>query len=216
MTKKEKNVFIVSSLLCLLPIAIGLLLYNKLPESMAIHWNIQGEADNYMNKLMAILFIPILMFIVDIIAKGVTLLEPKKPLEKSTALKYMLMFFIPVFTFVIQSTIYLIGLGYNLNINSVVSIMFGITFIVLGNYMPKVTANKVIGVRLPWTLSNDEVWYKTHRLTSIIFVITGICLLLIVLFFSNTINIMILTLATIFIAILIPIIYSKVIFNKMK
>jgi uncharacterized membrane protein len=54
----------------------------------------------------------------------------------------------------------------------------GVMFVVLGNYMPKVRSNWFVGVRTPWTLSNDEVWYRTHRLTGKVMVIAGLGLLL--------------------------------------
>lgn len=35
---------------------------------------------------------------------------------------------------------------------------------VIGNLLGKITRNFFAGIRMPWTLANEEVWYRTHRL----------------------------------------------------
>ncbi|WP_338206984.1 SdpI family protein [Lactobacillus juensis] len=58
------------------------------------------------------------------------------------------------------------------------SAFLGLFFIIFGNYLPKVSPNHVVGIRLPWTLKNTENWRKTHRFAGWIFFISGIVLLL--------------------------------------
>ena len=50
----------------------------------------------------------------------------------------------------------------------------GILLAVLGNFLGKVTRNFFVGIRTPWTLASDEVWYKTHRLGGKLFVLAGL------------------------------------------
>jgi uncharacterized membrane protein len=40
----------------------------------------------------------------------------------------------------------------------------GIAIVLLGNVLGKVRRNFWLGVRTPWTLASDRVWYATHRL----------------------------------------------------
>ncbi|MNY48937.1 Immunity protein SdpI [compost metagenome] len=54
----------------------------------------------------------------------------------------------------------------------------GLLFVVLGNYLPKVRSNFFIGIRTPWTLSSEEVWYQTHRLGGKLMVAAGILVIL--------------------------------------
>jgi uncharacterized membrane protein len=48
----------------------------------------------------------------------------------------------------------------------------------LGNLLPKVPKNFFIGIKTPWTLSNEKVWDRTHRLGGILFVLGGLLLML--------------------------------------
>src|SRR5262245_992258 len=50
----------------------------------------------------------------------------------------------------------------------------GLLIAVLGNFLGKVTRNFFVGIRTPWTLASDEVWFKTHRLGGKLFVIAGL------------------------------------------
>ena len=70
------------------------------------------------------------------------------------------------------------GLGYNLFINRVPELLVGILFIVIGNYLPQCKPNYFVGIKTPWTLSNEEVWRKTHRFSGKVFVILGIIMIL--------------------------------------
>ena len=51
-----------------------------------------------------------------------------------------------------------------INVGIIVSILIGILFVILGNYMPKLQQNFTVGIRVPWTLNSTENWNRTHRL----------------------------------------------------
>jgi uncharacterized membrane protein len=50
---------------------------------------------------------------------------------------------------------------------------FGILFILLGNYLPKLPRNFFFGIRSPWTLASETVWKRTHILSGWLFVVAG-------------------------------------------
>ncbi len=50
---------------------------------------------------------------------------------------------------------------------------FGILFILIGNYLPRIERSRTIGFRIKATLNDEEVWRKTHRLSGIIFFVYG-------------------------------------------
>ncbi|CAG9614055.1 Immunity protein SdpI [Bacillus rhizoplanae] len=54
----------------------------------------------------------------------------------------------------------------------------GILFLVIGNYLPQCKPNFFVGIRTPWTLSNEEVWRKTHRFSGKVFIVLGIIMCL--------------------------------------
>lgn len=57
-------------------------------------------------------------------------------------------------------------------------ILIGLLFIFLGNMLPKVPKNLFVGIRTPWTIANDIVWEKTHRLGGWLFVLSGVVMIL--------------------------------------
>ena len=54
--------------------------------------------------------------------------------------------------------------------------LIGMLFIIIGNYMPKARQSYTIGIRIPWTLDNEENWNRTHRLAGWLWMISGIVL----------------------------------------
>ena len=67
MEKKTKNTLILSVIICLLPMILGVVFYNKLPEQMPIHFTINDVPDNYAPKNFALFGIPLIMAIVQAI-----------------------------------------------------------------------------------------------------------------------------------------------------
>jgi uncharacterized membrane protein len=72
----------------------------------------------------------------------------------------------------------LVALGYPLPWNRVLSSAIGALVIALGVSMARLPKNRVVGIRTPWTLANDEVWTRTHALGSRLFVLAGLCALI--------------------------------------
>jgi uncharacterized membrane protein len=68
--------------------------------------------------------------------------------------------------------------GKDVNIGLFMPILVGIIFVIIGNYMGKIKQNFFMGIRTPWTLSNENVWNKTHRFGGNIFVLMGLLLML--------------------------------------
>ena len=68
------------------------------------------------------------------------------------------------------------ALGADLEISRLVLIGTGLLFVVIGNYLPKVRPNYLMGIRTPWTLASDLSWTRTHRLGGRLFVIEGLVL----------------------------------------
>jgi len=108
----------------------------------------------------------------------------------------------------------LVGIGYNLPINVVVPIMVGLLFIFIGNYLGKIKQNWFIGIRTPWTLANEEVWNKTHRVGGWAFIIAGVLFLITPLVANRWSIIAILILVGI--TIISVIVYSYILFKKIS
>jgi uncharacterized membrane protein len=105
------------------------------------------------------------------------------------------------------------SLGYQVNISW--AILYGILllFLIIGNYIGTIQHNYFIGIRTPWTLANDQVWRKTHRLTAKLWVSSSI-LMMIILPFIDTLGLWM----PIFIGIIvcIPVAYSYFVFRQVS
>lgn len=76
--KENKKVLILSSIVCLLPFVLSIILYDDLPQQVAIHWNSAGEPDNYAHKAIAAFGLPALLFVIHLIVLFTTTNDPKK------------------------------------------------------------------------------------------------------------------------------------------
>lgn len=76
---------------------------------------------------------------------------------------------VPVITNIVNLSLYAYALGHKVKGSFMLSAFLGLFFIIFGNYLPKVSPNHVVGIRLPWTLNNTENWRKTHRFAGWIF-----------------------------------------------
>ena len=74
----RKKMILLTSLLTLLPMLLGLLLWNRLPEEMPIHFNSHGEVDDWGSKAFVVFFLPLFLFVMHLITGFITLHDPKK------------------------------------------------------------------------------------------------------------------------------------------
>ena len=173
----RKKMIMLTSLLILIPMIVGLVLWNKLPEEMPTHFNSSGEADSYNSKAFAVFFIPLLLWAMHLLTGFVTLADPKKQ-NISDKVFLLVLFIVPAVSIFGTLVMYTGALGLPISINMVGNLFLGIIFLVIGNYMPKSRQNYTIGIKVPWTLNDTENWNKTHRFAGIIWIICGIMLLI--------------------------------------
>jgi len=153
-------------------------LYPMLPENIPIHWNLKGVPDNYGNKLFAV-FTAVLPVIMAFLMMFFPKIDPKKESYQKHAKAYgMFMNMLVLFLVVLHWVTIAIALGYKINIVLVVNISIGILFVGIGNYMGQIRHNYFLGVRTPWTLANEQVWVKTHRKASWVFIGLGLLFIL--------------------------------------
>lgn len=176
MIKKYKWQIIVSSGIILLPIVTGLLMWNVLPESIITHWNAKGEADGFSSKAFAIFVPTLILFLAHLLCLVATMLD-KRNKEQSNKVFGMVFWILPLTSLLVNGAMYGVALGFDFDIDIIVRILLAVMFLVFGNYMPKCKPNSTIGVKVVWTLKNEENWNKTHRFTGRLWVIGGLFLL---------------------------------------
>ena len=177
MSSKNKRTLILTSIVILLPILIGILLWNKLPDSMATHFNFDNAADGYREKWFAVIMTPFILLALHLIMAMIIAADSRKK-NISSKVYRINMWILPSLSLALTAVIYVYNLGIHFNISLFIGIFMGITYIIVGNYLPKTRQNYTIGFKLPWTYANEENWNKTNRLSGVINIVIGILIII--------------------------------------
>lgn len=195
---------------------ISLWVYPDAPDTIPIHWGINGEVDDTAPKLM-LLLLPALPVVIDMILLLIRRIDPKrKNYRKFTSsydtLRLMVAMILFLCFYVTISEMKQPGL---LNIGMIVTLGVGVMITVLGNIMPRFRPNYFAGIKTPWTLADDEIWVKTHRLSGRLWFLGG--LMICASAFLEGYITMIFIIAITLVMVIIPMIYSYLLYtNKRK
>ena len=127
---------IVTCVVCLLPILLGVALWNELPESIAIHFDINNNPDNFAPKAFAVFGMPMLMVVLQVICCIINDVNAYKHGERkkfSAVTKSI----VPFLSVVLQTVTLGYALGWNIDIRKFVCVIVGVILVVIGNYLPK-------------------------------------------------------------------------------
>ena len=167
-------------LLILGAILAGVLLWDQLPDQMASHWDVNDQVNGYMPKFWGVFMMPLVtlgMFVLFLVVPNIDPLKANIAEFRDTFNLFIT--FIVGFMIYIHALTLLWNLGYtNLGIGKAMLPAMGLLFIVIGSLLRKAKRNWFIGIRTPWTLSSDSVWNETHRLGSVLFMISGVLALI--------------------------------------
>lgn len=154
----------------------GMLLWNQLPDIMASHWNANDQVDGYMPKFWGVFMMPLVtlgMFVIFLVVPSIDPLKANIAQFRETFnlfIAFMVGFMVYVHALTLRW-----NLGYtDFGISKGMLPAMGLLFIVIGSMLRKAKRNFFIGIRTPWTLSNDTVWDKTHQLGAVLFTISGV------------------------------------------
>ena len=178
MMKANKKTLIITSIVTILPVLIGIICWNRLPDVMATHFGFNNEANGFSSKAFAVFGLPLILLAVLWVGAFVTAHDPKRQ-NISPKMFSLMLWIAPVISLVAAATIYPVNLGYELDIAFFSELLLGLMFIIIGNYLPKARQNYTIGIKIPWTLANEENWNRTHRLAGYLWMICGILMILI-------------------------------------
>lgn len=207
--KINKKLLLITSLLTLLPLLFGLLLWNQLPEQVATHFGMNGQADDYSGKAFTVFFMPLFMMVMHLFVVFTTSLDPKaKKIGKIYKLTYWI---IPPISIWVQTAVLLNAVKIVTFSGNSVLCLLGALILILKNYLPKIGQNYTVGIKLPWTLNDEGNWKQTHRFASKNWVIGGLLLIVSGLFNIYPVVILIIDLI---LMILVPTIYSYLIYKK--
>ena len=208
MIKRNLKVLIISSIVTLLPIVAGLILWNQLPEQIPTHWNASGEIDGWSSKPFAVFGLPLIMVAAQWLCMLGTSADPKKENHPAKVL-HLVLWIIPVLSVALNTMTYMAALGKEVRIEVIMPILIGLILAIVGNYMPKCKQNYTIGIKIPWTLNSEENWNRTHRFAGWLWTFCGIALML-----TGIIGGFRIFLFVVLLMVFAPILYSYLLFRK--
>ncbi len=169
-----KNAKMAIAALVIFSFALGLYFYDRMPESIASHWNARGQVDGYMPKFWGVFFMPLLSVFLAALFIIIPLIDPmKKNIEDFRDYYDKFILLVLAFMLYIYALTLAWNLGYKLNMLAFMSPGFAILFYYSGVMMEHAKVNWFIGIRTPWTMSSERVWKKTHALGAKLFKASG-------------------------------------------
>lgn len=189
--KKSKIIIIC---LILLSIVLTCFSFGFLEDIIPIHFDINGNPDIQGSKYFMLIF-PLVNAII-----GISIILTEKYAKVSDNYKKYL-FLTGIFMEFIFTILNIVFMVYVLmyaedvegfDISKIMMVIFGLMFIIMGNFMPKIEKNRTLGIKTKWSMYNETTWQKTHRFTGYVGVIVGILVLILGIFFKEKVNFIIL------------------------
>jgi uncharacterized membrane protein len=206
--KRELPLWIIM----ILPMVYMAIVWNKLPEQLPMHWNIEGNIDSYGPKWIFPIF-TIVIYILMLLAPQI---DPwKKNYEKFGKSYYIIRILLISFFSIIFSTVITSGIGIKVNIERIMVPSLLIMFMLIGNYMSTLRFNWFVGIRTPWTMTNEEVWRKTHFFAGRLWFWASLIALPISFLFTNS-GLFVFFMTVVGGISIIPIVYSYLLYKKVN
>ncbi len=208
MWKKYKTTLILTTLVSLSPMVIGLLLWNRMPDTIATHFGSGNVPNGWSSKAMAVFGIPLFITALQLLAAVLMFSDPKRQNIGPKMLRLTL-WMTPLLSLIVCCSLYLNASGIAVDIGFVVNAAVGLLFVFIGNYLPKCKQNYTTGIKISWTLHSEENWNRTHRLAGWVWTIGGVATIV-----NGFLQLEWILFATIAALILIPVGYSFFLYQK--
>lgn len=173
MFKENRNTIILTSVMTVLPVVIGIVLWKQLPQVMPVHFNFQGQPDNWMPKAFVVFGLPFLCLGLEWLCLWGTLADPKRA-NISKKVFTLVLWIVPLVSWLCSALSYLYALGLHVDVRSWAEFFIGFIGLIIGNYLPKCRQTYTVGIKLPWTLASSENWNHTHRMAGPLYIAGGL------------------------------------------
>lgn len=223
---------IVNIALLLLSFFGTLTVLSVFPDEIPVHFNFYGVADRWGSKYEMMIMPVVMVFMLGIWficdkkyrkeadASG----DEKKNAEAKANLKVMdITFTLCSILFLVLNAVFLYMSYSQLDSTQVVAfdsmrittVLTGIFFVVMGNFLPKAKKNSMVGFRFPWTQYNDVTWTKCNRFAGYVMVICGLLTAIGGLILGE-IGASVLLMVTVFGSLIVMLIYAYLVYNDEK
>lgn len=186
MIRKYRKTLVATTLVALLPVLAGLVLWHRLPTDITTHWGPDGVADDTSSRGFVVFGMPLVLLAFQWFCFVATMLDAKNRNKNRKPLTLM-MWVIPVLSNVVIGMMYAVSLGKQISPVGVILVFMGILLAAIGNYLPKCKQNSTLGLRIYWTLRSEENWNATHRFAGKVWIAGGLVMLLLA-FLPNAIQ----------------------------
>lgn len=205
-------------IISLVPVVFLAAIWQKLPGHIPLHYNLSGEADRYGSKTELTVLTGILFALnigTYLLLANIHRIDPKKKYTTEN-LALIKRFALVVVFFMSAMSCYIIyaKLNTGAGFSSKFFVAFlGLLFAAIGNYMPNIKPNYFAGIRLPWTLENEENWKHTHRLGGRIWFAGGLILTALAFFLPAKTEFIVMNII-IAVMVIVPVVYSYRFYRK--
>lgn len=183
-TKKPlnlKRVTILTSIIILLPIFYGLAVYHELPAQIAIHWGVNNQPNGWASRPMAVFGIPVLMMLIQWFMLGTYAINARTK-GRTYRMEVVTFSIMPILTIVLYVTTLAIAMGMRLNVGKIATLVIGVMFVAMGNYLPTVTYEQQVGSRHYPKPSSAQNWAVASRSIGYTMFFGGLLMLISLLF----------------------------------
>ena len=194
--------------------------WNKIPETVPLHYNLKGEADRFGSKSELLILLAVMVAVnvgVYFLLVNINRIDPKKKYrEENLPRMRKLAFLISIFLSALTCFIIYTSMQSAMKFDSkFITIGLGLLFTVIGNYIYNIKPNYFAGIRTPWALENEENWRLTHKLGGKLWFVGGLVLVIAALLLPDEAA-LVAMLITVAILAIIPIVYSYRLYRKEK
>lgn len=216
--KQLKWAHLIAYALFTIPWLYLIFIYSSLPETIPTHFDSKGLPNDYGNKITLPVSIGVLTVVglgVFYLLRNIKSLDPKRNAGVSSSVFNKMALAIVVFISFLSVMIISSTVHGSILFSRLILPLMGLFFAYMGNLMFSLKPNYFAGIRLPWTLENEENWRKTHQLGGKLWFGGGLLITLTSLLFNDkTAQIIFISIAVIIT--IIPAYYSFRLFKKQK
>ena len=169
-------------ILWILPLIAVLIALPLLPEQIPAHYGIDGQVDRFGSKYETLIF-PAITITFGLLMQGIAIIvakQEKQGMNNEKIVRIAGIFALLVFNVMTGYFLYIAFAqvhhltSVSLDMANILFLVLGIFMIVIGNFMPKLRLNPIVGLRTPWSMKNETTWKKSQRFGGISSMVTGV------------------------------------------